>query len=112
MCDRIAIIDKGTVVACDDTRTLIQRLDEKTLTLTLDRPLDALPASLAAFDAQLDADGRIAVRYRPSKAKVGDFLEAVRQAGLTITDLATSEGDLEELFLRLTGTGAEAAAGR
>lgn len=108
MCDRIAIIDRGAVVACDDTRTLIQRLDEKTLTLTLDRPLQVLPASLKAFDAGLDADGRITVRYRPSKAKVGDFLEAVREAGLVVTDLATAEGDLEDLFLRLTGSGRDA----
>ena len=111
MCDRIAIIDKGRLVAEDETRSLVRRLDEKTLTLTLDRPLADLPASLAAFDAQLDPEGRITVRYRPSKAKVGDFLEAVREAGLTISDLATSEGDLEDLFLRLTGGNAEAPTG-
>ncbi len=110
MCDRIAIIDQGSVVACDDTRTLIQKLDEKMLTLTLDRPLEALPANLAALGAELDPDGRLSVRYRPSRAKVGDFLEAVREAGLTITDLATSEGDLEDLFLQLTGKAAEANA--
>jgi ABC-2 type transport system ATP-binding protein len=110
MCDRIAIIDKGRLVAEDDTRTLIRRLDEKMLTLTLNRPLGALPESLLAFDARLDAEGRITVRYRPSRAKVGAFLEAVREAGLVITDLATSEGDLEELFLRLTGNGAGIAA--
>lgn len=110
MCDRIAIIDKGRVVACDETRTLIRRLDEKTLAVTLDQPLAVLPQSLLAFDAELDPEGRITVRYRPSKAKVGAFLEAVREAGLTITDLATSEGALEELFLRLTGSGASSSA--
>jgi len=107
MCDQIAIIDKGSVVACDTTATLLRRLDEKTLTVTLDQPLATLPASLEAHGAELDADGRIVVRYRPSRAKVGDVLEAVRAAGLTISDLATSEGDLEELFLRLTGSAAE-----
>jgi len=110
MCDRIAIIDKGQVVAEDDTRTLVRRLDEKTLSLTLDRPLETLPESLRAWDASLDAEGRITVRYQPSRAKVGDFLEAVREAGLTITDLATSEGDLEDLFVRLTGSNAEAGS--
>jgi len=112
MCDRIAIIDKGRVVAEDDTRRLVSRLDEKTLSLTLDRPLESLPPSLRAWDASLDADGRITVRYRPSRAKVGDFLEAVREAGLTITDLATSEGDLEDLFVRLTGTKSVDETGR
>jgi ABC-2 type transport system ATP-binding protein len=51
------------------------------------------------------------LRYRPSRARVGELLDAVRAAGLTIVDLATSEADLEELFLRLTGQhgGADAA---
>jgi ABC-2 type transport system ATP-binding protein len=111
MCDQIAIIDKGNVVACDDTSTLLRQLDEKTLTLTLDQPVPGLPASLRDYAAELDGDGRIVVRYRPSKAKVGDFLEAVRGAGLVVTDLATSEGDLEDLFIRLTGKADEPAAG-
>ncbi len=107
MCDQIAIIDKGSVVACDETSTLLRRLDEKTLTITLDRSLDTLPPNLASHGAELQPDGRILVRYRPSMAKVGDVLEAVRQSKLTIADLATSEADLEELFIRLTGKSAE-----
>lgn len=107
MCDEIAIIDKGDVVACDQTARLLRRLDEKTLTVTLDKPLAVLPASLREHGAELDEEGRIVVRYRPSRAKVGDVLEAVRAADLKISDLATSEGDLEELFIRLTGRSGE-----
>ncbi len=107
MCDQIAIIDKGSVVACDETSTLLRRLDEKTLTITLDRPLEDLPPNLASHGAELQPDGRVLVRYRPSVAKVGDVLDAVRQSDLTITDLATSEADLEELFIRLTGKSAD-----
>jgi ABC-2 type transport system ATP-binding protein len=107
MCDRIAIIDQGEVVACDDTETLIRRLDEKQLTVVVAEPVDALPPALARFGAQLDGARRIVLQYRPSRARVGEMLDAVRAAGLTITDLATAEADLEELFLRLTGTGGE-----
>ncbi|MEZ5905409.1 MAG: ABC transporter ATP-binding protein [Geminicoccaceae bacterium] len=106
MCDSIAIIDQGRLVACDRTATLLRRLDEKTLTLTLDQPLARLPERLAALGAELDEAGRIVVRYRPSRAKVGEVLEAASAAGLTISDLATAEADLEELFLRLTGPAA------
>ena len=106
MCDRIAIIDRGRVVACDDTASLIGRLDEKQLTLTLARPLAAVPPALAALGATLDGERRLVLRYRPSRARVGEVLEAVRAQGLAITDLATAEADLEELFLRLTGQGA------
>jgi ABC-2 type transport system ATP-binding protein len=108
LCDRIAIIDRGRVVACDATESLLGRLDEKQLTLTLARPLAAVPAPLVALGATLADARHLALRYRPSRARVGELLDAVRAAGLTITDLATAEADLEELFLRLTGQGAAA----
>src|SRR5690606_25826734 len=108
MCDRIAIIDQGEVVACDDKDQLIRRIDEKEMTVVIAEALDELPPALVAFGARLEAPDRIVLHYRPSRARVGDMLDAIRAAGLTITDLATSEADLEEAFLRLTGMGAEA----
>jgi ABC-2 type transport system ATP-binding protein len=110
MCDRIAIIDRGEVVACDDKASLIRRLDEKELTVVVAEPLARLPPELARLGARLEGGHRLVLRYRPSRARVGEMLDAVRAAGLTITDLATAEADLEELFLRLTGRGAAGAA--
>ena len=106
MCDRIAIIDQGRVVACDAKDELIRRLDEKELTVVVAEPLERLPPALARLGARLDGARRLVLHYRPSRARVGELLDAVRAAGLTITDLATAEADLEELFLRLTGQGA------
>ncbi len=105
MCDRIAIIDRGEVVACDDKAALIGRLDEKQLAVVVAEPLGALPGELARLGARLDGEHQLVLNYRPSRARVGELLDAVRRAGLTITDLATAEADLEELFLRLTGRG-------
>ena len=104
MCDRIAIIDRGEVVACDDKASLIRRLDEKELTVVIAEPIAALPPALGALGARLEGERRLVLHYRPSRARVGELLDAVRAAGLTITDLATAEADLEELFLRLTGS--------
>ncbi|HET6521789.1 MAG TPA: ABC transporter ATP-binding protein [Geminicoccaceae bacterium] len=106
MCDRIAIIDHGEVVACDGKEALIRRIDEKRLTVWLAEELPSeLPPSLAMLGARRDGPKRLVVRYRPSQAGAGPILDAVRAAGLTVTDLATEEADLEELFLRLTGGG-------
>jgi ABC-2 type transport system ATP-binding protein len=105
MCDRIAIIDRGQVVACDDKHRLIGRLDEKQLTVVVAEPVRRLPPELIAIGARLEGEHQVVLHYRPSRARVGDLLDAIRAAGLTITDLATAEADLEELFLRLTGSG-------
>jgi ABC-2 type transport system ATP-binding protein len=103
MCDRIAIIDQGLVVAADDKQTLLRRIDEKELTVVLAEPPGELPEALRALDFRLVAPERLAVHYRPSRARVGRLLDAVREAGLTIVDLQTRESDLEDIFIRLTG---------
>ena len=68
----------------------------------------AARGACSALGAVLDPDGRILLRYRPSRAQVGELLDRSRDAGIGISDLATSEADLEELFLRLTGDHAQA----
>ncbi|MFW5679029.1 MAG: ABC transporter ATP-binding protein [Pseudomonadota bacterium] len=102
LCDDIAIIDQGELVACDRKDRLVRQLDDKTLTLTLATPLDAVPPELAVFDAELDRVGRLVVHYQPSRTRVRDILGAIEAAGLHVTDLATAEADLETLFVRLT----------
>jgi ABC-2 type transport system ATP-binding protein len=103
LCDQLAIIDRGRLVAQGATRELLARLDEKELRITPTGALTSLPEALRATGAALEADGRILLRYRPTRANVGELLERIRDAGVGIRDLATSEADLEELFLRLTG---------
>ena len=103
LCDDIAIIDQGQVVASDRKDRLVRQLDDKTLTIATAEPLAAVPATLAAWRAEIDGQGRLVVHYQPSRTRIGDVLGAVAAAGLTITDLATAEADLETLFVRLTG---------
>ena len=102
MCDRVAIINHGRVVACDHTAALVQRLNRKELALILGDALDAVPPALARFDVELQSPRRLVVRYRPSETRVADILDAVDQAGLSVHDLTTTEPDLEDLFLELT----------
>ncbi|MGF1562453.1 MAG: ABC transporter ATP-binding protein [Geminicoccaceae bacterium] len=109
LCDHIAIINHGELVACDRKEHLIARLDEKCLTIVLADALDALPARLAEAGFTLAAPDRLRVAYQPSKAKVGSLLEAVSAENLIIRDIVTEEGDLEDLFVRLTSASSQAA---
>ena len=102
MCDRIAIINHGQLVACDDKHNLIRQLDQKRLALTLVENPSTLPNALVELGAQFDKDGRLVIDYRPSQTKIGEIIDRIRDLGLQITDLQTSEADLEELFLKLT----------
>ncbi len=101
LCDTIAIVDRGRVVACDRTERLLHRLDEKELTLRVDPPPADLPPALVRLGFRRLATGELGVRYSRGRTRVDALLEAVREAGFRILDLRTREPDLEEVFLRL-----------
>ncbi|CAK0761478.1 ABC-2 type transport system ATP-binding protein [uncultured Gammaproteobacteria bacterium] len=103
LCDTIAILDRGRVVACEATSTLLRRIDRKELVLVIDRDLTEVPEALRNLPVELSGSRRLVARYRSSDFKVEALLAAVREAGLAIVDLTTEETDLEEIFLQLTG---------
>ncbi len=109
MCDRIAIINHGRLVACDRTSEMIRRLNRKELALIVAEDLETVPAALARFDAEVQSPRRLVVRYRPTDVRIEEILDAVASAGLSVNDLTTTEPDLEDLFLELTGRAAEQA---
>jgi ABC-2 type transport system ATP-binding protein len=105
LCERIAIIDHGRVIACDTTPALLARLDRKELAVVVTEDLAEAPAALAAYAAELEPPRRLVFRFQPSRVNAGEILQAVRDAGLEIADLTTEEADLEAIFLRLTRSG-------
>ena len=110
LCDEIAIINDGRVIACEPTPKLLRRLDTKTLTLHVAEPLDGVPDGLAGFGPELEDAHRLTFRYKASQSPVPRILAAVSQSGLTVTDISTEEADLEDIFLQLTGARTEAEA--
>lgn len=102
MCDTIAIINHGQLVACEPTPQLLARLDAKEMLITVERDLDTVPPALAAFHAELVGPRRLRVAYPPSTTNSGQIFTAVTEAGLAIIDVATREADLEDIFLQLT----------
>jgi ABC-2 type transport system ATP-binding protein len=111
LCDQIAIINHGRVIACDTTQALLQRLDSKELVFILAEDLAQLPAPLTRFHAELQSPRRLVLRYRPSEMPMGDILAAVQAAGLKVADMTTLEADLQDIFLQLT-RGDQAAVAR
>jgi ABC-2 type transport system ATP-binding protein len=103
LCDRIAIIDKGRLIAHDTTRALLQRLDSKELTLNVQPPVEWVPPDLASFNVRVTAPGRLTFLYPPSRVSAGLIMARVTDAGLRVIDVTTKETDLEDIFLQLTG---------
>ena len=102
LCDRVAIINHGQLVAHDTTKALLRRIDNKAVILTLAYPLADVPPALARFHATLASPHELHINYRPSDNAMQEILDTVRAAQLVVADIKTDEVDLEDIFLQLT----------
>ncbi len=102
LCDRIAIINHGQLIANKPTRELVGMAQEKVVEVTVDRDLSTPPASPVFQDIVLKGERVLAITYAKAHANAGDVLSAVTDAGLGIVDVSTREADLEHVFLNLT----------
>ncbi|MBR83868.1 MAG: multidrug ABC transporter ATP-binding protein [Magnetovibrio sp.] len=102
MCDTIGIINHGQLIACENTPDLLGRLDSKQMVITVDRDLDAVPNTLAAFATEIGDSRTLQISFPPSRVNAGQVLAAINDAGLGIVDVVTREADLEDIFVNLT----------
>lgn len=103
LCDRIAIINHGKLIANKPTRELVGMAQEKLLEVTVDRDLVEVPAEHGVFEkVERIGDRTLAITYLKDRANAGDVLAAVQGLGLGIVDVSTREADLEDVFLNLT----------
>ncbi|WP_292288159.1 ABC transporter ATP-binding protein [Marivita sp.] len=104
MCDEIAIINHGAVVARDSTRNLLGQLDAKTMVIQPDAPVGALPG-VNGITVIPREDGTLAVSYRARQTSAEDVLALLRDNGVRVRDVRTEQADLEDVFLSLTRSG-------
>ncbi len=102
LCDRIAIINHGRVIANETTRTLVGMAQEKAVEVTVDRDIDHVPDAPCFDKIAIVAERTLAITYRKDKVNAGEVLAALAADGLGIVDVSTREADLEDVFLNLT----------
>ena len=102
LCDDIAIINHGKIVANDKKSKLLKSLENKRIELRLAKKVNSVPKKLSKFNAEVVGAKAIEVRYCPSKVSISDVLKAACDEGLDIVDIVTEEARLEDIFLQLT----------
>jgi ABC-2 type transport system ATP-binding protein len=102
MCDQIAIINKGEVIACEPTPKLLQRMNQKTLVVRPEQALSSVPGALSDLSPTIRKDGQLAITYKIGEQSIEQLLKRLREANVGIGDLATEEPDLEDVFVALT----------
>ena len=107
LCDRIAIIHHGRVIANEPTKALIAKAQEKSVVISFDRDIEQVPANDCFENVVLLDERTLEIGYRKDRANAGEVLAAVQQGGLGIVDVRTRDPDLEDVFLSLVGAGAK-----
>jgi ABC-2 type transport system ATP-binding protein len=102
LCDRIAIINHGKLIADKPTRELVGMAREKAVVLTLGADISALPDHGSFEKVEQTGPREVTISYNKDRANAGDVLAAAAAAGLAIVDVSTREADLEDVFVQLT----------
>ena len=101
MCDRIAIINKGNLVALDTTQKLLDRIQTKKVTFKVDKIGISNNLSLNKVQFNVNND-KISATYEKNTSKFEEILEYLKKNNLKILDIVTEDGDLEDVFIKLT----------
>lgn len=102
--DRVGVINHGQLLLVEDKQVLMHKLGKRQLILELQHPLSNLPEALKSFSLDLSADGtQLAFTYDPHKTNTGidELLQVVRDAGLLLKDIQTTQSSLEDIFVSL-----------
>jgi ABC-2 type transport system ATP-binding protein len=102
LCDRIAIINHGRLIANETTRSLVGMAQEKAVEVVVDRDVARTPDAPCFEKIELKGARTLAITYRKDKVNAGQVLAALQDEGLGIVDVSTREADLEDVFLNLT----------
>ena len=102
LCERIAIINHGELIANKTTRELVGMAREKIVRVTVDKDLAGPPMEPAFLKAEVTDQRTLEITYDRDKSSAGQVLALVQQHGYAIEDVTTREADLEDVFVQLT----------
>ena len=102
MCDRIGILNKGNLVALDSTDKLIEKIQTKVVTFSVNKTVDLENNSLDNLKIISNNNNKITVSYEKSKIKIEDVIFYLGKKGVKILDISTDDANLEDVFLNLT----------
>jgi len=102
MCDRIGILNRGELVALDTTKNLLERIKRKVVHFKTDKKLNLNNNKLESLTILSNEEKKLIVSYEKSKISIDIILSKLKEQNIKIFDIFTHDGDLEDVFLRLT----------
>mgnify|MGYP000020288386 CR=1 FL=1 len=102
MCDRIGILNNGKLVALDSTNNLLKKIKTKKVKFIVDKRIDTKSNLFDSLKIISNDENHLSVIYEKSKINIRDLIYNIEKQDVNIIDISTDDGDLEDVFLRLT----------
>lgn len=102
LCDHIAIINHGEIVANEEKETLLSRIDAKEIRFRFVNVVKEIPDALNKYNATKEGNRTIVLRYAPKDQCVDDIIKIVQKTKNPVADISTDDSDLEDIFLQIT----------
>ena len=102
MCDRIAIIDKGNLVALDTTENLLKRIKTKKINLKVKNISLNENLLMKDINFKINSKNSIVITYEKNSLDFGEIVNYLNHNNIKIEDISTEDGDLEDVFVQLT----------
>ena len=102
MCDRIAIINKGNLVALDTTEKLLERIKTKKINFKVKNIELNKNLMMKGINFKINSENSILVTYEKNSLDFGEIINYLNENNIKIEDISTEDGDLEDVFVQLT----------
>ena len=102
MCDRIGILNKGNLVALDTTKNLLKKIQTKIVKFLIDKKVIIDNSSLKSINVLSSKTNELTVSYEKNALNISEIINFIKDQNIKIFDISTDDGDLEDVFIRLT----------
>jgi len=101
MCNRIAILNKGNLIALDTTDNLLDSITTKKIIFKVKKIITINPKDSNGIKFSYKSNNEISALYERKKHKIDEIINKVKNTGMEIYDISTDEGNLEDVFMIL-----------
>ena len=102
MCDRIGILNKGNLVALDTTKNLLKKIQTKIVKFLINKKVSIDNRSLKSINVLSNKTNELTVSYEKNALNISEIINFINDQNIKIFDISTDDGDLEDVFIRLT----------
>ena len=102
MSDRIAILNKGNLVALDTTKNLLNKIKTKKIVFKVNKLIDLSKKKISGLSFSSNLSNEIIISYERNKHKIEDIINIIKSERVEIIDISTKDGNLEDVFIQLT----------